>query len=152
MEQLQQAYPARTATRTYSLIQRMQDKVKCTCQYGMRLKSVLANEQLSFSLAIQAFPMPQAAELEQQSEIASAGTLHSSGSSAAQDALKSTSLARQPTRAPRSFMFSSTDNAAGVHVHLSFTSFRLRCLCIRGYATLNSTAIQQCHTLLVLQT
>ncbi|KAL3137184.1 structural constituent of cytoskeleton [Trebouxia sp. C0010 RCD-2024] len=79
MEQLQQAYPARTATRTYSLIQRMQDK---------------------------------AAELEQQSEIASAGTLHSSGSSAAQDALKSTSLARQPTRAPRSFMFSSTDNAA----------------------------------------
>ena len=27
MEQLQQAYPARTMTRTYSLIQRMQDKV-----------------------------------------------------------------------------------------------------------------------------
>ena len=26
MEQLQQAYPARTITRTYSLIQRMEDK------------------------------------------------------------------------------------------------------------------------------
>ena len=60
--------------------------------------------------------MCQAAELEQQSEIASAGTLNASGSTGAQDVLKSTSLARQSTRAPRSFMFSNMDPAAGLHL------------------------------------
>lgn len=91
--------------------------------------------------------MPQAAELEQQSEIASAGTLHASASSAAQDALKSISLARQPTRAPRSFMFSSTDNAAGLHLHLSFTA-RLRYL----HSPLIAVAFQRHRCILVLQT
>ncbi|KAA6427234.1 MAG: hypothetical protein FRX49_02991 [Trebouxia sp. A1-2] len=48
-----------------------------------------------------------AAELEQQSDIASAGTIHNLASSTSADVYKSASLIRQSTRAQRSFMQST---------------------------------------------
>ena len=55
----------------------------------------------------------QAAELEQQSDIASAGTIHTLASSTSTDVYKSASLIRQSTRAQRSFM-QSTEAPQGV--------------------------------------
>jgi len=57
--------------------------------------------------------MLQAAELEQQSDIASAGTMHNLASSTSADVYKSASLIRQSTRAQRSFM-QSTEVPQGV--------------------------------------
>ena len=54
----------------------------------------------------------QAAELEQQSDIASVGTMHTFASSAAVDIYKSASLSRQPTKAQHS-LIQSTDAPSG---------------------------------------
>jgi hypothetical protein len=57
--------------------------------------------------------MLQAAELEQQSDVVSAGTIHNLARSTSADVYKSASLNRQSTRAQRSFM-QSTEAPQGV--------------------------------------
>lgn len=57
----------------------------------------------------------QAAELEQQSDIASAGTMHNFAGSAMQDMVKSISLGRQSTRAQKSFMQSTEPPQGDTH-------------------------------------